>query len=111
MKISHISLFAVACGLAPLAAHAGVDIGVNVAVPAPVLVVGEPPAPRVEVIGTAPGPDYFWIAGHWNWEGGRWVWLNGRYDRHPHYHPGASWEQGRWERRGGNSVWVEGRWH
>jgi hypothetical protein len=110
MKISHISLCAVALGLAPLASRAGVDVGINIGVPAPVVVVGQPPAPRVEVVTTAPGPDYFWIAGRWNWDGGRWVWLNGHYERHPHFHPGGGWEQGHWEHRGGNSVWVEGRW-
>ena len=36
MKISHITLLALACGAAPLAVRAGVDIGVNVLVPAPV---------------------------------------------------------------------------
>ena len=79
--------------------------------PRSVTVVGEPPAPRMEVVGVALGPDYFWIAGHWNWDGNRWTWMGGRYERHPHFHPGASFEQGHWDRRGGNSVWVEGRWH
>jgi hypothetical protein len=109
MKLSQLSLFAVALSVAPLAAHAGVDIGVNIG--APVVAEGAPPPPRVEVIGTAPGPDYFWVAGHWTWNGGRWVWLAGSYRRHPHFHPGGGWEQGHWDRRGNNSVWVEGRWH
>jgi WXXGXW repeat (2 copies) len=109
MKLTHITLFAAACGLAPLAAHAGVEI--SVAVPAPIVVVGTPPSPRQEVIGVAPGPDFFWISGRWNWDGGRWVWLSGHYERHPHYHSGGGYEQGHWERReGGNSVWIEGRW-
>jgi hypothetical protein len=68
-----------------------------------------PPAPIYESVGIAPGPDYFWIGGHWHWNHG-WVWVHGRYDRHPHFHQGAGWEAGRWDRRGGNYVWVEGHW-
>jgi hypothetical protein len=68
-----------------------------------------PPAPLFEAVPYAPGPDFFWIGGHWNWNG-RWVWVHGRYDRHPHFHPGAGWEAGRWDRRGGSWVWHEGHW-
>jgi hypothetical protein len=68
-----------------------------------------PPAPIYEAVPVAPGPDFFWIGGHWHWNGG-WVWLGGHYDRHPHYHPGGYWEAGHWDRRGGNYVWHEGRW-
>jgi WXXGXW repeat (2 copies) len=68
-----------------------------------------PPAEIVETIPVAPGPDSFWIGGHWSWNG-RWVWVHGRYDRHPHFHPGAGWEAGRWDRRGGGWVWHEGHW-
>jgi hypothetical protein len=69
----------------------------------------EPPAPIAEVVGVAPGPDYFWIGGHWHWNGG-WVWLRGHYDRHPHFHPGGGWDAGHWDRRGGSWVWHEGHW-
>jgi len=113
MKLSHITLFAVACGVAPLASRAGVDIGINIGVPAPapeVVIVGQPPPPRMEVVAVAPGPDYFWIEGRWNFDHGRWVWLGGHYERHPHFHPGGGWEPGHWEHRGGNSVWHEGHW-
>ena len=68
-----------------------------------------PPAPIVEVIPAQPGPDFFWIGGHWHWNGG-WVWVRGHYDRHPHFHPGGGWVEGRWDRRGGSFVWVEGHW-
>jgi hypothetical protein len=68
-----------------------------------------PPAAIIETVPVAPGPDYFWISGHWHWNHG-WVWLGGHYDRHPHYHEGAGWEAGHWDHRGGNYVWVEGRW-
>jgi hypothetical protein len=68
-----------------------------------------PPAPMMETIPIAPGPDYFWIGGHWHWNHG-WVWLAGHYDRHPHFHEGAGWEAGHWDHHGGNYVWVEGHW-
>jgi WXXGXW repeat (2 copies) len=69
----------------------------------------EPPSPISEAVPAAPGPDYFWIGGHWHWNGG-WVWMHGHFDRHPYFHPGGGWEPGRWEHRGGNWVWREGRW-
>jgi hypothetical protein len=68
-----------------------------------------PPVPIFETVPVAPGPDYFWIGGHWHWNHG-WVWVGGRFDRHPHYHPGAGWEAGHWDRRGGSWVWFDGHW-
>jgi hypothetical protein len=68
-----------------------------------------PPAPYVETIPVAPGPDFFWIGGRWAWRG-RWVWTAGHYDRHPHFHPGGGWEPGRWERVNGRYAWREGHW-
>jgi hypothetical protein len=68
-----------------------------------------PPTPIYEAVPVAPGPDYFWIGGHWHWNHG-WVWVHGRFDRHPHFHQGAGWEEGHWDRRGGSYVWIEGRW-
>jgi hypothetical protein len=198
MRITQVSLLALICGAAPLAVHAGVEIGLNIGGPE-VVIQTQPPAPRLEVVTQAPGPgyiwirghwawhrerwewssgrwdhvaqpgaawipgqwmqrrngwvwieghytvqaappplppgqvaeviaseeppaeivetvpispgpDYFWIGGHWHWNGG-WVWVHGRFDRHPHFHPGASWEAGHWMRRGGSWVWHEGRWH
>ncbi len=197
MKLAQMSLFALACGAAALAASAGVEIGVNIggpeiivgsqpppmrlevapAAPGPgfiwirghwawrrerwdwiggrwdrvaqpgstwipgqwiargngwvwmeghyamlaeppppppgqqfeVIASEEPPAAIVEVEGNAPGPDYFWIGGHWHWNRG-WVWLHGHFDRHPHFHPGGGWEAGRWDQRGSKWVWHEGHW-
>ena len=198
MKITQITLLALACGACPLAMRAGVEIGVNFGGPEvivrsqppaerfervplspgpgyvwirghwgwhhehwewingrydrvtqpgnvwisgqwvsrgdgwvwieghystqPVVLQGPPPGPEVEVIANeappalinesappAPGPDFFWIGGHWQWNN-RWVWVHGRYDRHPHFHPGGGWEAGRWEHRDGRFVWREGHW-
>ncbi len=69
----------------------------------------EPPAPIMETVPVSPGPEYFWVAGHWHWNGG-WVWVRGGYQRHPHYHPGAYWEPGRWTLRAGTWVWHDGHW-
>jgi len=77
--------------------------------PVEVIAQEAPPAPIVEAIPMAPGPEFFWIGGHWHWSGG-WVWVRGHYERHPHYHPGAAWESGHWDRRGGAWVWREGHW-
>jgi YXWGXW repeat-containing protein len=71
-------------------------------------VYGSPPPPRVEVIGMAPGPGYFWVRGHWAWRGGNYVWIGGHWSLRPG--PGAAWIDGRWENRGGNYVYVEGYW-
>jgi hypothetical protein len=69
-----------------------------------------PPPPRVEVITTAPGADFFWVAGVWRWEGGRHVWVAGHWEPHragqvwvPHH-----WVQagGSWHLRGG--FWMHG---
>lgn len=68
-----------------------------------------PPAPQVEVVVAAPGPGFFWIAGHWAWIGGRHAWIGGRWEG---YRPGWRWlpfawvpfrhgwrrNPGRWER-------------
>ena len=77
--------------------------------PVEVIASEEPPAPIVEAVPVAPGPDFFWIGGHWHWNGG-WVWIRGHYNRHPHFHPGAGWVAGHWDRRGGAWVWREGHW-
>lgn len=69
----------------------------------------EPPAPIEETVSVSPGPEYFWVSGHWHWNGG-WVWVHGGYQRHPHYHQGAYWEAGRWSLRGGSWVWHDGHW-
>lgn len=67
-----------------------------------------PPAPRVEVVPVAPGPDYYWVPGHWTWRGGVWVWVRGYWGFRP-YH-GAVWIGGTWARHGHGWVWIGGHW-
>ena len=82
----------------------GPDAAVVTDVPPP----GEvPPAPQVEVIGVAPGPDYVWVGGAWAWHG-RWVWAPGRWAIGPHPH--AIWVGGHWIHRRHGWVWVRGYW-
>lgn len=67
-----------------------------------------PPAPRVEVIGAAPYPGYFWIGGYWNWVGHRHVWVPG-YWAAPR--PGYRWAPHAWRPYGGGWRAYPGRWH
>src|SRR5882724_6640122 len=48
-----------------------------------------PPAPIIESVTVAPGPEFIWIGGNWAWGGGRWNWERGRWARPPH--AGARW--------------------
>lgn len=57
------------------------------------VVAPPPPAYKVETVPAPPGPDNFWIAGHWRWEGGSHVWVPGR-----------------WETRRSEEVWVPAHW-
>src|ERR1044071_8067425 len=53
-----------------------------------------PPPGRVEVIGPAPGPQYFWMDGNWRCGGAA-------------YH----WVPGRWVVVAQSRLWRRGRWH
>ena len=109
MKINRIHLLAVLCA-APVAAHAGLDIGINIGIPAgqgEVIIRDEPPAPREEIIGRPPAPGYVWIHGHWQRHHERWEWISGHWEA-PREH--MVWVEGHWDHRHGGFVWVEGRW-
>jgi hypothetical protein len=66
-----------------------------------------PPAAQVEVVGVAPGPGFFWIAGNWGWIGGRHVWIGGRWEAH---RPGWRWAPHQWQRQGPGWRPAPGRW-
>ena len=40
---------------------------------------GAMPAPLVEAMPAAPGPDYEWIPGYWSWGDGSWIWVYGNW--------------------------------
>ena len=75
---------------------------------APVVVDQAPPAPQVEVVPVAPGPEYAWTPGCWSWGVHGWVWVGGRYVVRPRPH--AVWVQGHWSGRGRGYVWIGGHW-
>jgi hypothetical protein len=66
-----------------------------------------PPAPQLETVTVAPGPDYVWNGGEWVWNGGVWVWIGGRWVLPPYPH--ALWIGGRWDR--GPDGWHRARGH
>jgi len=107
MKITKISLLALACAAAPVAALAGVEIGVNIGAP-DIVVRAAPPLDRYEAVGIAPGPGYVFIRGHWGWRHERWEWIGGRWELPAQ--PGAVWVPGQWIVRGGGYVWIEGHY-
>jgi hypothetical protein len=85
-------------GVAP--ASAQVSGGVNIRI--------GPPAPIVERIPAAPGPNYFWRAGWWRWSGNAYVWAPGAYVVRPY--AGARWIAGHWVQRPRGWVWRPGHW-
>ena len=92
-------------------------IGVGSAPPPPrpgqqveVVASEAPPTPIVEAIPVAPGPEFFWIGGHWHWNGVQYVWFRGHYVIRQagwgHYVPGHwAWRPGL-----GRYVWVPAHW-
>ena len=107
---------ALACcigGSLPVGGLAGCEASVSHRRPAyaqsDFFVYDAPPRPRRDVMfGPAPGPDFFWVNGHWYRDRGRWAWMNGYWERRPFSR--ASWRPGRWDRRGRGWVWVGGQW-
>ena len=67
-----------------------------------------PPADRVEVITTRPGPDYAWVTGYWRWEGGNYAWQSGHWERAPRAH--ARWVRGGWHHDRRGWYYSQGHW-
>lgn len=66
-----------------------------------------PPPPQAEVMLVAPGPGFFWIAGHWGWNLGRHAWIGGRWEAP---RQGYAWVPHQWQRRGPGWREAPGRW-
>lgn len=83
---------------APAQARTFVDVGINIA----------PPAPRYERVVVRPG--YVWNPGYYRWDGryGRYVWVGGGYMRERHGH---AWVPAHWS-RGPHGHWhmIPGHW-
>ena len=74
-----------------------------------VMIVAAPPAPRVAVVGFAPGPGFVWTNGYWDLRGTSWAWVDGRWMRPPR--PRAVWEPARWiEVTRGHWNFQRGHW-
>jgi len=67
-----------------------------------------PPPPQLEVVIAAPGPGFFWIAGHWGWLGGRHAWIGGRWQAH---RQGWRWQPYGWTRHRRGWRARPGRWY
>ena len=65
-----------------------------------------PPMDRYEERGSAPGPGYLWIRGHWRWAGDEFRWVRGQWVEAGR----RRWLEGHWahDRRGW--YWKEGYW-
>jgi hypothetical protein len=63
---------------------------------------------QVEVVGTAPGPDFVWIRGYHVWNGNAYHWQSGRWERRPHSN--ASWVDGKWNHTSKGWYWRDGHW-
>lgn len=72
----------------------------------PVVMV-EPPPPRVEVIGVAPSPGYFWVSGIWVWTNNDYVWRPGYWERP---REGYRWKKGNWKRHDKGWRMERGHW-
>ncbi len=107
MKLKLLALFATlagGCTLATASTHVG--IGIRIGAPPPVIVREAPPRRVVEVVSTAPGSGYVWVAGHHSWRDGQWVWVPGEWAMPPQ--AGAVWVDGRWDEP--TRAWTEGHW-
>src|SRR5580698_9623758 len=71
------------------------------------VVMVAPPAARVEVIGTAPSPGYFWVNGYWSWVGSRHEWVGGHWEAP---RPGRHWVDHQWVRQGDGWRMKPGHW-
>jgi hypothetical protein len=75
-----------------------------------VVVRQEPPAPRMEVEGTAPSEADVWVPGHWDYSDNHWVWAPGHWEQRPRVN--AVWVPGHWDKNPTEKgwVWTPGYW-
>ena len=110
MKLSRLGAILPALGLAaalPLATSCGATYAEGGYYDGGYVTVA-PPAPLVEVEGTAPGPDYLWIHGYHRWGGSAYSWTPGHWERRPR--EGAVWVDGTWEHSDQGYRYRRGYW-
>lgn len=104
--MGHLLRFALAAALVVVAAGCYTTAGVHYR--GHVWVPHSPPAPYVEVVGTAPGPSYVWVNGYWWWNGDDYLWIRGHWARPPH--SGYVYVRSGWTYVDGRYRFVHGRW-
>jgi hypothetical protein len=65
-----------------------------------------PPAPRV-LVAPPPRPGFVWAPGFWQWDGHQHVWVDGHWMRE---RPGWHWVPERWAPHGRRYRFVPGHW-
>ena len=84
----------------PMAAQAGVFIGVSVGTPPPPLpIYVQPPCPQ---------PGYIWVPGYWAWGPFGYYWVPGTWVLPPEV--GLLWTPGYWGWSDGDYFWHDGYW-
>ena len=81
LRLAALALVAIVMSFVTPSKASAVDIGIQVGVPPPPIVVEHPWA--------RPYRGAVWIAGHHEWVNGAWVWVGGYYAYPPY--PGAVW--------------------
>jgi len=96
--IALVMSVSLASAAAPTSAQVSGSIGVHIG----------PPAPIVERVPPAPGPNYYWQPGWWRWNGVKYLWRPGAYAVAPF--PGAHWVPGHWVQGPNGWHWRRGHW-
>ena len=86
----------VLAGMHPGTAQAAIGIDIDVA----------PPAPRV-IVAPPPRPGFVWAPGYWRWNGHRHVWRDGYWVRERR---GYHWVPDGWSSNGGHYHYSRGHW-
>lgn len=84
--------------VAPPAAQARVNVGIDIELP--------PPPLRAEVV-PPPRSGYLWAPGYWGWSGHKHVWHRGVWNRD---RPGYVYVAPRWDHRGDRWHYDRSRW-
>lgn len=90
------SALGVFAGVQAPSAHAGVAVDIDIA----------PPAPRV-VVAPPPRAGFVWAPGYWNWNGRSHVWHDGYWVRERR---GSHWVPDAWVSRGPHYHFQRGHW-
>jgi hypothetical protein len=97
LKSLILSVFATAVllgSISPAFSQIGIDVQIA------------PPAPRVVVV-PPPRVGWEWAPGYWRWDGHQHVWVEGRW---LHARPGFHWVGEHWVEHHGHYRFVQGHW-